>query len=65
MNVVHALEKEEILIIETPERVPLHFALASLGNRFLACAFDHALQLLLLLVVFMIFSISETLSLSV
>jgi uncharacterized RDD family membrane protein YckC len=35
---------EEILIIETPERVPLHFALASIGNRFLACAVDHAIQ---------------------
>jgi uncharacterized RDD family membrane protein YckC len=36
---------DETLVIETPERVPLHFALASIGNRFLACAFDHALQL--------------------
>ena len=35
---------EEVLIIETPERVPLHFALASIGNRFLACAVDHAIQ---------------------
>ena len=35
---------EETLVIETPERVPLHFALASIGNRFLACAFDHLLQ---------------------
>jgi len=35
---------EDILIIETPERVPLHFALASIGNRFLACAIDHAIQ---------------------
>src|SRR6266496_1923548 len=35
---------EDTLIIETPERVPLHFALASIGNRFLACAIDHALQ---------------------
>ena len=35
---------EEVLVIETPERVPLHFALASIGNRFLACATDHALQ---------------------
>jgi len=25
---------EETLVIETPERVPLHFALASIGNRF-------------------------------
>src|SRR4051794_2188435 len=41
-----AIAKEEILIIETPERVPLHFALASIGNRFLACAFDHFLQTL-------------------
>jgi uncharacterized RDD family membrane protein YckC len=38
------LATEEVLIIETPERVPLHFALASIGNRFLACAIDHALQ---------------------
>jgi uncharacterized RDD family membrane protein YckC len=40
-----AIQTEETLIIETPERVPLHFALASIGNRFLACAFDHILQL--------------------
>jgi uncharacterized RDD family membrane protein YckC len=36
---------EETLIIETPEHVELQFALASLGNRFLACAIDHAIQL--------------------
>ena len=35
---------EETLIIETPERVPLHFGLASIGNRFIACAIDHAIQ---------------------
>ena len=39
---------EEVLIIETPERVPLHFALASIGNRFIACAIDHAIQALAL-----------------
>lgn len=39
---------EEVLIIETPERVPLHFALASIGNRFLACAIDHTIQSLVL-----------------
>jgi uncharacterized RDD family membrane protein YckC len=44
-----ALQTEDVLIIETPERVPLHFALASIGNRFLACAIDHALQGLTLL----------------
>ena len=37
---------DETLIIETPERVPLHFALASIGNRFLACAVDHTIQAL-------------------
>lgn len=42
-------EAEETLVIETPERVQLHFALASIGNRFLACAFDHLLQVLFLL----------------
>jgi uncharacterized RDD family membrane protein YckC len=40
------LATEDILIIETPERVPLHFALASIGNRFLACAIDHTIQAL-------------------
>jgi uncharacterized RDD family membrane protein YckC len=38
------LATDDILVIETPERVPLHFALASIGNRFLACAIDHAIQ---------------------
>jgi uncharacterized RDD family membrane protein YckC len=46
-----AIQTEETLVIETPERVPLHFALASIGNRFLACAFDHALQLLVIIIV--------------
>lgn len=40
------IETEEILIIETPERVPLAFALASIGNRFLAVAIDHFIQIL-------------------
>ncbi|MCU1287936.1 MAG: hypothetical protein JWN60_165 [Acidobacteria bacterium] len=38
------IETEETLIIETPERVPLAFALASIGNRFLAVAIDHGIQ---------------------
>ncbi|HMF57809.1 MAG TPA: RDD family protein [Pyrinomonadaceae bacterium] len=52
-----AIETEETLVIETPERVPLHFALASIGNRFLACAADHMLQILaiFLMVIFFIF----------
>ena len=40
------IEKEETLIIETPERVELEFALASIGNRFLAVAIDHSIQYL-------------------
>ena len=42
---------EETLIIETPERVPLHFALASIGNRFLACAIDHTIQVLVIVII--------------
>ncbi len=40
------IQTEEKLIIETPERVPLEFALASIGNRFLAVAIDHFIQYL-------------------
>ena len=53
---------EEVLIIETPERVPLHFALASIGNRFLACAIDHTIQLLALLLIVITGSIISSLS---
>ena len=42
----HVIETEETLIIETPERVQLEFALASIGNRFLAVAIDHFIQYL-------------------
>lgn len=42
---------EETLIIETPEHVELQFALASVGNRFLACVVDHTLQVLALVIV--------------
>jgi uncharacterized RDD family membrane protein YckC len=44
---------EETLVIETPERVPLHFALASIGNRFLACTVDHTLQLLIIFIIYL------------
>ena len=49
-----ALTNEEILVIETPERVPLEFALASIGNRFLACAVDHTIQILTMIAVIII-----------
>ncbi len=45
------IETEETLIIETPERVPLAFALASIGNRFLAVAIDHFIQYFTIFVV--------------
>jgi len=49
------LATEDVLIIETPERVPLHFALASIGNRFLACAIDHSVQALAILLMVIAF----------
>jgi uncharacterized RDD family membrane protein YckC len=45
------IETEETLVIETPERVPLAFALASIGNRFLAAAIDHFIQYFLIIAV--------------
>jgi uncharacterized RDD family membrane protein YckC len=49
------IETEETLIIETPERVPLAFALASIGNRFLAVAIDHFIQYLSIILIAWIF----------
>lgn len=49
------IETEETLIIETPERVPLAFALASIGNRFLAVAVDHFIQYVTIFIVTWIF----------
>ncbi len=45
------IETEETLIIETPERVPLAFALASIGNRFLAVTIDHFIQYFVIFVI--------------
>jgi len=49
------IETEETLIIETPERVQLEFALASIGNRFLAVAIDHFVQYFSMFVIAWIF----------
>lgn len=49
------IETEETLIIETPERVPLAFALASIGNRFIAVAIDHFIQYFTIFIVAYIF----------
>src|SRR2546421_2955816 len=49
------ITSDDTLVIETPERVPLHFALASIGNRFIACAIDHAIQILTLITLVIMF----------
>src|ERR1051325_4671711 len=51
------ITSDETLIIETPERVPLHFALASIGNRFIACAIDHTIQIVGLIAIVIVFLI--------
>ncbi len=48
------IESQETLIIETPERVQLEFALASIDNRFLACAIDHLIQFLAMILVYLV-----------
>jgi uncharacterized RDD family membrane protein YckC len=45
---------DDELVIETPERVELHYVLANVGNRFLAAAIDHLIQALLILLVLVI-----------
>jgi len=45
---------DDELLIETPERVELHYVLANVGNRFLAAFIDHLIQALVILTVFII-----------
>jgi uncharacterized RDD family membrane protein YckC len=42
---------DDELVIETPERVELHYILANVGNRFLAAAIDHLIQGTLVVVI--------------
>jgi len=42
---------DDELVIETPERVELHYVLASVGNRFLAAAIDHLIQIALMILI--------------
>jgi len=49
------ITSDETLVIETPERVALHFALASIGNRFIACAIDHTIQIVGLIAIVIFF----------
>jgi uncharacterized RDD family membrane protein YckC len=45
---------DDELVIETPERVELHYVLANVGNRFLAAAIDHLIQLVGVIIVVLI-----------
>jgi uncharacterized RDD family membrane protein YckC len=45
---------DETLVIETPEHVELQFALATIGNRFLACAVDHVIQVISLVIIYVV-----------
>jgi len=42
---------DDELIIETPERVELHYVLANVGNRFLAAAIDHLIQTISMVII--------------
>lgn len=42
---------DDELVIETPERVELHYVLANVGNRFLAAAIDHLIQIVALVMI--------------
>jgi len=42
---------DDELVIETPERVELHYVLASVGNRFLAAAIDHLIQIIAIIII--------------
>ena len=57
-----AITTDETLVIETPERVPLHFALASIGNRFIACAIDHTIQVVTLFALFILYALISDVS---
>ncbi len=42
---------DDELIIETPERVELHYVLANIGNRFLAAGIDHLIQTVAMVII--------------
>lgn len=45
---------DDELVVETPERVELHYVLANIGNRFLAAILDHLFQLVAIVVIFIV-----------
>jgi uncharacterized RDD family membrane protein YckC len=42
---------DDELVIETPERVELHYVLANIGNRFLAAGIDHLIQTVAMVII--------------
>ena len=54
---------DDELVIETPERVEIHYVLANVGNRFLAAAIDHLIQVGAGLAVFLVAGIMSSWSL--
>jgi uncharacterized RDD family membrane protein YckC len=42
---------DDELVIETPERVELHYVLANIGNRFLAAGIDHLIQTVAIVII--------------
>lgn len=49
-SITSVMRLDNQLVIETPERVELRFALANVGSRFLAALIDHGIQFLTLFV---------------
>jgi len=45
---------DDELVIETPERVELHYVLANIGNRFIAAGIDHLIQTVTAVIVILI-----------
>src|SRR5882762_7690278 len=45
---------DDELVIETPERVELHYVLANIGNRFLAAGIDHLIQTVAIVIIFLL-----------
>ena len=51
---------DDELVIETPERVELHYVLANIGNRFLAAAIDHLIQAAAIVAILLIAGVSTS-----
>ncbi|MEK6320684.1 MAG: RDD family protein [Acidobacteriota bacterium] len=50
---------DDELVIETPERVELHYVLANIGNRFLAAGIDHLIQAVAMVIIVVVAGVSN------